>query len=231
MQTIGKPRAPGQTGPERMTRFKKLLGKEYPPYPGSSVVKPARFGGFLQLPTDAELCRESLVRSWGSAASGYPCGFRVRALDPHGSKWRAKLDAGVLALQRTKTKPAEWALFSIHVWRAHRQSFPPLVWTWSANRIQDRQEWFAEWKAEQPTIWPMFVSESAKSLVRAWEMMAQDVANPLLSLVTVADARAILDAHFPGDRYENLVDSAVVGNRRLGLRIAEDRACGGFGLL
>lgn len=192
------------------------LGPVLPPFPGASQVPlcvvpnpPA-----LDPSGSEEVWAETLARAYRGAAESR---FGVRSFvlargDIRRSKLYGTLVACARALVRHEIPPAAWAAFSMDVWKRYgngkaKLKPPPVRWVFTEKRVEDRKGWYrAEGGASGGQI---IFGDAHKDLMRRYTAMQRDIGHATVNgMVGVAQARQIVDSHFPDGLYDRLVDEA-----------------------
>ena len=142
-------------------------------------------------------------------------GFRMRG-DPTRYKAYEKLVATAELLLDRKIPPGAWTLFSVDVWRVHLDHLggkpPPLTWVYSENRVRERTEWFEE-EAHHYRTPRVSCSPEHLALGHAWRQMQYDAIRSAPK--TREELIVVVDRHFPGDRWEQMVEQARRANRAI----------------
>lgn len=97
------------------------------------------------------------------------------------STFYLKLVKAIAYMVEHRIAPAAWAMFSVHVWRAHttaqmpeqyRRAHPPLSWVFAPERMRARREWF-EQERLQYEVSTLEWSPEHLDLLRRWTHMAE----------------------------------------------------------
>lgn len=196
-----------------------------PPFPGPSLIQPARVPFPPLVDLDA------------------PLPDRVRALvDVYGVQLRRKFSARARPLMRGgvqqmkdyvdlcvatyslsehKIAPASWCAFSMDVWRERSPKTPPrIAWVYGCSRLDERRWWFHQEQGRYEGGQTHY-GEQHLALVRRWYAMQKD-------LVASCDTgvAAVVAKHFEPGEYKMAVDQCVLEAKRLQQIVNEQCARG-----
>jgi hypothetical protein len=144
-----------------------------------------------------------------------------RRKDLEKSKHLPGLVEAVNALREADIAPASWAAFSVDVWRdcgevkrdnKGKLMPPPIKWMWSAKRIRERQDWFADEASTYETIRVTY-GDKAKALMAKW---GQYQAAIFRAAVRGHPLEKVTTQFWPNNSYEVLLAEANAEAARLG---------------
>lgn len=194
-------------GPPAILRLRSA-----PPFPGVAVVAPAVVPEPPMLdPFATERSHvfhlAAVYRAAVTAKMHQPCFVLLRGLDrsPH---YRTLANAAQ-ALIKHHIAPAAWAAWTVDVWcrDGDRVQPPPINLVWGAKRITERRGWFgkeaASYMGGRAVFGPIHRSLLTRWYALGFELMMGPDRTP-------EEVAVVVEKHFPGTAYDDLVRSATV---------------------
>ncbi len=208
----------GTAHPRWDLQRRMLLGDGIPRFPSWDVAGPAITHSPPQLPGDAddrELAWTLLGTFRGAfeAAFDHPPPHNYFTDADHLSRWRG-FDTLVAAGQRLRQEgiaPAVWALFSMDVWPRYVRETrrPGLLWVFSPARIEKQTADGGWYCAEADSFSRAIFGPRLRALLHRYERMRVE----LLATNSEEEVRGVVERHFPGDAYNDMVQRARAETR------------------
>lgn len=197
---FGDPKDPTADGPLSNLRFA-------PPFPGSSRLPPATVPAPPLLDPSKSplaLARTLLSAYRGAYQSRYgkPCFILARG-DLERSRFFPLLVGAARSFVEHSIPPAAWCAWSLDVWRKGHDTSPTLSFVFNSRWISQRRGWFRR-DASSYVGGLALYGRAHRALLEAWFAMA----DALYRAPSDAIAEEIVERHFPGRRYDELVAAA-----------------------
>ncbi len=220
-----------------------------PPFPGPTVVEPARVPPppLLDAGADDEVWFKQIAKAWRGTTMAFFGGnakdawifkkqldlIRRKRTEKNAEKitkskhYQMLLDAGAKFIEHD-ISPAAWIAFSFDVWAEYgdgdTERPPPPKWVFGTKRIDDRRGWFRN-AADEYRGGKVFFSPPHKALIRRHTTMRRDLRKlPVDAEQTRVEA--VVEKHFPNNMHELLTARAVEATREMNTQLEKFLADG-----
>lgn len=207
-QDDAEPRALLRQKP-RVAPLPITVGGPIPPYPGTSLVRPALKPPPPALPRDAddyELAR-ALVDAYNGACTarlGARCSVLKSRKSLEGSRYYRGLVAAAKLLRDKKIAPGAWAAFWLDA--QQRTKRPPIQVYFSEKFVGDQKKRWVFRKARPHYGHRAVFGDAHKALIERWEEMRAAIRQS--GAATEAEVERIVALHFPPGQWALMLEAA-----------------------
>ena len=192
------------------TRINNVLKGEIPPYPGASIIPPVMIPPPPQIPNDAtESERAAILAQCYRAAVTNVLGRRCYSFargDIAKSKPYKTLVTASRLLEKYKTAPLAWSMWSCGVWKKWKGSSknPPITWVYGMPRIDGKIDVFNREYVDSSAR--SVLTQSHRVLLNRYTEMTVELTKLENLGATEQQRKQVVDTYFPDGMYWRLVD-------------------------
>lgn len=199
----------------RWTQLVLEYGDEIPPYPGVSVIKPARVPSPPKLVgSDPEQWALQLFRAYAAVVQRAPRPPRLDDLRRLPNAGLRTLWLAAPVFVERGTQPVPWCKFSLASWRRFGpvrlriNRSPPIQWVYGQASLEKADLWY-QWSGATTGGSRLVFSRTHKALIRRYDKMRHALlAHAACKDLTAQDVRNIVAATLPQSLYRRAVDHA-----------------------